>query len=225
MSSYKPVAAVPGLSPVRASQSLSRPLSEDERAAMIDAASTKIGELFDILRIDHPNDHNTNGTPLRVAKSLVNELLAGRYSPPPAITEFDNIERYDDLIVTGPITVRSLCAHHMLPIYGDAFIGIVPSLDGRIVGLSKYDRIVDFFARRLQSQEELVNQIGRFIMQRTRPAGLMVRISAVHMCKTHRGVSSSHDGRMVTTFARGTLRDDTELRREFLAECRSRETV
>lgn len=205
---------------MRASQALKRPLTDEERGDMIDAAEVKIGELFDILRIDYPRDHNTHGTPRRVAKSLINELLAGRFGPPPDITEFDNAERYDDLIITGPIILRSLCAHHMLPIYGSAYIGVVPSIDGKIVGLSKYDRIVEYFSRRMQSQEELVNQIGRFIVQRTRPEGLIVRISAVHMCKTHRGVAGNHESRMITTFAHGLLREDAALRAEFQAGCR-----
>lgn len=212
-----PIASPAGLR--RASEALDRPLTDNERTEMIEAATVKVAELFDVLRIDHPNDHNTSGTPLRVAKALVCEMLAGRYDPAPEITEFDNAERYDELVVTGPIAVRSLCAHHMLPIYGEAYLGIVPRADGKIVGLSKYDRVVDHFCRRMQSQEELVNQIGEYLVRRTDPAGLAVRISAVHMCKTHRGVAGSHEGRMVTSFAHGRLREDADLRREFLAEC------
>ena len=207
----------------RASMALDKPLTDHEREEMIEAASVKIGELFDILRIDHRNDHNTKQTPTRVAKSFVNELLSGRFAAPPKVTDFDNAEAYGDIIFTGPIHVRSLCAHHMLPIYGEAYFGIQPQEGGRIVGLSKYDRIVDHFARRMHSQEELVNQIGEFVTDLTKPAGLALRISAVHMCKSHRGVSASHASRMSTTFTYGTFADDPARRGEFNAECLARQ--
>ena len=106
-----------------------------------------------------------------------------------------------------------------MPIYGDAFIGVLPAATGRIIGLSKYDRIVDHFASRLQIQEELVRQIGQFVMDKTAPRGLAVRISAVHMCKTHRGVRASHRGRMVTSAFYGEMDLDPDLRREFQREC------
>jgi GTP cyclohydrolase I len=203
----------------RANEEIETALSESERSAMIGAAAHKIGELFDILHIDHRNDHNTRDTPLRVARMFVEELMHGRFSSPPALTEFDNIEKFDQLIVTGPIEVRSTCAHHLMPIYGDAYIGILPSVTGKIIGLSKYDRVVEHFSGRPQIQEELVKQIGQFIMNRTIPRGVAVRISAVHMCKTHRGVRSTHRSRMVTNAWFGDLVDDVRLKDEFLREC------
>src|SRR5690349_12657006 len=124
----------------RANEPIDAPLQPMEEAAMIAAAAQKLGELLDVLRIDHRNDHNTRDTPMRVAKMYVQELLRGRFSTAPAITEFENAENYDQLIVTGPIAVRSVCAHHLMPIYGHAVIGILPSADGKIIGLSKYDR-------------------------------------------------------------------------------------
>jgi GTP cyclohydrolase I len=200
-------------------EALNQPLSEAERDGMIAAAARKVEELFDILRIDHQNDHNTRETPQRVAKMYVEELLEGRFTAPPKITEFDNAQAYDQLIVTGPLEVRSMCAHHMMPIYGAAYIGILPAADGKIIGLSKYDRIVAYFASRLQIQEELVKQIGQYIMDMTSPRGLAVRISAVHMCKTQRGVRASHRSRMVNTYCWGEMAQDAELKREFLQEC------
>lgn len=203
----------------RSNEALDEPLSSDERMAMIAAASRKIEELFDILQVDHRSDHNTQDTPARFARMLVNETMAGRFAPPPAITTFENAEGFEHLIVTGPIAIRSTCAHHMMPIYGEACIGILPAAGGRIIGLSKYDRIVEHFASRLQIQEELVQQIGRHIMETTEPLGLAVRISAVHMCKTHRGVHASHRSRMVTNAYFGTLATDNQLKSEFLSEC------
>ena len=195
------------------------PLQTWQREAMIQAAARKLEELFDVLEVDHRNDHNTRDTPRRVAKMLVEETMRGRYEDPPAITDFDNVNAFDQMLVTGPIEVRSTCAHHMMPIYGEAFIGVLASADGKLIGLSKYDRIVHYFASRLQIQEELVQQIGDFIMEKTSPLGLVVRVSAVHMCKTHRGVRSSHDGRMVTTAYFGALKTDRSLRDEFQREC------
>jgi GTP cyclohydrolase I len=183
----------------RANEPLERLPTEPERHEIIKAAARKLEELFDIFQIDHKNDHNMRDTPTRVASMFVNELMRGRFNEPPAITEFDNVGGFDDAVVVGPIALRSTCAHHLLPIYGQAFIGIQPSADGKLLGLSKYDRIVSHFASRLQIQEELVKQIGEFIEDRTAPLGLAVRISAVHMCKTHRGVCAGQDGRMVTT--------------------------
>jgi GTP cyclohydrolase I len=194
-----------------------------DREAMTALAALKIEELFDVLRIDHRNDHNTRDTPKRVARMFVEEILNGRYTAAPAITEFDNALGYDDLIVTGPIEVRSACAHHLMPIYGQAYIGILPAADGKIIGLSKYDRIVEHFAARLQIQEELVKQIGQYIVDVTQPRGLAVRISAVHMCKTQRGVRSTRRSRMVSTCYFGELSENGALKSEFLQECISLE--
>ena len=203
----------------RGNQSVSGFLRDSDKIAMKEAVARKIEELFDVLMIDHHRDHNTKDTPARVAKMFIEETMKGRFSPPPQITEFDNVERCEQLIVTGPLDVRSTCAHHLMPIYGHAVIGILPSSDGKIIGLSKYDRIVDYFASRLQIQEELVKQIERFIVDNTAPRGLAVRINAVHMCKSHRGVRASHSSRMVNTTYYGDLATKSQLKTEFLNEC------
>jgi GTP cyclohydrolase IA len=205
--------------PGKANQSIGEALSLAERMVMVNSAETKLAELFDVLQIDHRNDHNTRDTPRRVARMLVEEIMQGRYCDPPELTDFDNVGAFDQLIITGPIEMRSTCAHHLMPIYGDVFIGVLPAVDGRIIGLSKYDRVVHHFAARLQIQEELVKQIGQFVMDRTRPRGVAVRISGVHMCKTHRGVRASHRSRMVTTSYFGAIADDERYKREFLHEC------
>ena len=199
--------AVPGL------------MRDSDKLAMREAAARKIEELFDVLLIDYRNDHNTRDTPSRVAKMFVEETMRGRFTSPPRITDFDNVERCDQLIVTGPLEIRSTCAHHLMPIFGHAVIGIVPSAEGKIIGLSKYDRIVDYFSSRLQIQEELVKQIERFIVDTTAPRGLAVRVSAVHMCKSHRGVRASRASRMVNTTYYGALGADPQLKAEFLQEC------
>jgi GTP cyclohydrolase I len=205
----------------RANEGVVGALDIAEREAMIRAATLKLEELFDILQIDHLNDHNTRDTPRRVAKMYVEETLNGRYCDPPVITAFENVTNFDNLIVTGPIEVRSTCAHHLMPIYGEAYIGILPSPDGRIIGLSKYDRVVNYFTSRLQIQEELVVQIANYLVEKTAPRGIAVRISAVHMCKTQRGVKSSTKGRMVSSSYLGAFLTDAALKAEFLQECAS----
>jgi GTP cyclohydrolase I len=193
------------------------------RSQMTDEAAKKIAELFDVLRLDYKNDHNMRETPQRVARMLVQELLHGCYNAPPEITEFENAERYDHLIVTGPIELRSVCAHHLMPVYGHAFIGILPSADGKIIGISKYDRIVQYFAARPQIQEELVGQIGRYIVDTTKPRGIAVRVNAVHMCRTHRGVRARMNSRLVNNAFYGEFLTNSELKAEFLQECISLE--
>lgn len=208
---------------VPANEALDAPLTTEQKMSISDAAAQKLAELLEILRIDHRSDPNTYDTPRRVADMYVNELLAGRFSEPPRITEFDSAETLDDLIVTGPIELRSTCAHHLMPIYGTAIIGIVPAEAGRIIGLSKYDRVVHHFGRRLQVQEALTKQIGDYLMEMTAPRGLAVRLRAVHMCKTHRGVLASHKSHMITSAYYGDLKDKERLKETFLQECRGLE--
>lgn len=205
-----------------ANQALDAPLTQEQKKSMIDAAAQKLTELLEILRIDHRADPNTQDTPHRVARMYVNELLAGRFSAPPRLTEFDCVETSSELMVTGPIEMRSTCAHHLMPIFGSAIIGVVAA-DGRVIGLSKYDRVVHHFARRFQVQEELTRQIGDYLMERTAPRGLAVRLRAVHMCKTHRGVLASHASQMISSAYYGVLKDDPQLKAEFLEECRTLE--
>jgi len=207
---------------VAANEAVEQSLTAGEREAMICAAAGKIEDLLDILRVDHRNDPNTRGTPGRVAKMLVNELMRGRFEAPPALTDFENRLAYEGLIVTGPIEVRSTCAHHMMPIRGEAFVGVLPPAGGKVLGLSKYDRIVDHFASRFQTQEELVQQIGDFLWESTAPRGLAIRISAAHLCRTHRGIRASN-GRMVTNAYFGAFSTEPALKEEFLRECASLE--
>jgi GTP cyclohydrolase I len=204
--------------PRLANEAVDEALSGEERSAMISAAATKLAELFDILRIDHENDRNTRDTPLRVARMFVDEIMHGRFSSPPVLTGFESAVRSDQLIITGPIDIRSTCAHHLMPIYGEAFVGVLPAVNGKVIGLSKYDRVVNFFCSRLQMQEELVEQIGHFLMDETDSVGVAVRISAVHMCKTHRGVRGNQRGRMVTSAYFGALETDQNRKEEFLKE-------
>ncbi|WP_374296570.1 GTP cyclohydrolase I [Sphingomonas sp.] len=207
--------------PALGNEAVGKMLDAGEFESLLADTARAIENLFDVLGVDHVRDHNTRDTPSRVAKMLVCETLRGRYQEPPSLTEFQNAGRYGDLIVTGPIDVRSTCAHHLMPIYGTVCIGVIPAADGKIIGLSKYDRVVDYFASRLQIQEELIVQIGEFLMERTKPCGLALQMSAVHMCKTHRGVRAGHAAKMVSSAYYGTFCENPTLKAEFVQHCLS----
>ena len=102
------------------------------------------------LVIDTESDHNTQETARRVARMFVDEVFRGRYKPMPSVTEFPNIERLNELMIVGPIAVRSACSHHMCPILGKIWIGVLPNEHSNLIGLSKYSRIVDWIMTRPQ---------------------------------------------------------------------------
>ena len=169
-------------------------------------------KVLDALLIDTTNDHNTQETAKRVAKMLVREVFAGRYEPKPRVTSFPNANQYDELYVTGPIKIRSTCAHHFQPIVGNAWIGVFPGKN--VIGLSKFNRLVDWIASRPQIQEEMTVQIADLIETETQAEGIAVVVKAEHMCLTHRGVKE-HESDMTTSIVRGSLREEETQKREF----------
>tara|TARA_B100000809_G_scaffold173720_1_gene170967 strand:+ start:243 stop:899 length:657 start_codon:yes stop_codon:yes gene_type:complete len=169
-------------------------------------------KVLDALLIDTTNDHNTHETAKRVAKMLVREVFAGRYEPKPRVTSFPNANQYDELYVTGPIKIRSTCAHHFQPIVGNAWIGVFPGKE--VIGLSKFNRLVDWIASRPQIQEEMTVQIADLIEKETQAEGVAVVIKAEHLCLTHRGVKE-HESDMTTSIVRGSLREIESQKREF----------
>ena len=169
-------------------------------------------KVLDALLIDTENDHNTQDTAKRVAKMLVREVFAGRYEPKPRITSFPNANQYDQLYLTGPIKIRSTCAHHFQPIVGNAWIGVFPGKE--VIGLSKFNRLVDWVASRPQIQEEMTVQIADLIEEETKAEGIAVVVKAEHMCLTHRGVKE-HESDMTTSIVRGSLREEETQKREF----------
>lgn len=167
------------------------------------------------LVIDTTNDHNTRGTAGRIAKMYLEEVFKGRYNAPPVITDFPNAKGLDEMYMTGPITIRSACSHHFVPIVGRCWIGIIPG--DRVIGLSKFNRIVDWVASRPQIQEELVMQIADYLDEKMAPRGLAVVVEATHMCMTWRGVREGMEAKMTTNVMRGAFRDKPESRAEFMA--------
>lgn len=187
--------------------------SKSDLEVMKKKVEITVGTLLDELHIDWRADHNMQETPMRVAKMLVDESFSGRYLPQPRITDFPNASNVDQLITTGPVDVKSTCSHHLQPIYGKAWVGVLPKPKGRIIGLSKFNRVVDYFARRPQIQEEMTAQITNFLQDVLKPAGIIVLIKARHFCVCARGVNQ--ESLMSTTDARGVLRSQFSLKEEF----------
>jgi GTP cyclohydrolase I len=152
-------------------------------------------------------------TPGRVAR-MYGELLAGyRVDPLAIVNEAVFEEEYDAMVVVRDIEYYSLCEHHMLPFIGRASVAYLA--DNRVIGLSKIPRIVDMFARRLQVQERMTNQIADFLMELLRPRGVAVVVEGLHLCANMRGVQK-HDARMITSAMLGTFRTNLATREEFL---------
>lgn len=176
----------------------------------------KMMEVLNALVIDTESDHNTRETAKRVAKMYVNEVFRGRYLPEPDVTEFPNAEHLNELMIVGPITVRSACSHHLCPIMGRLWIGIMPNEHSNLIGLSKYVRLADWVMSRPQIQEEAVTRLADLLNERLQPDGLAVVMEAEHYCMKWRGVKDS-DAKMLNSVMRGSFLKDTNLRREFLA--------
>lgn len=189
-------------------------LSDIDKLMMIHEASLAYEKFMDALRIDWRNDPNSSDTPSRVAKSFVNDLISGCYNNPPTITNFDNVDSYTGIVFSGRIDMKSLCAHHHLTFLGHAYVAYIPAENGKIIGLSKLNRIVEWFSRRPQNQENLTTQIHEYIDRYT-PGnqGVAVLIAAKHLCACVRGVK--HDSNMITSKLSGAFFDNQSTKDEF----------
>lgn len=192
------------------------PRSQQEKENMIDNAALAYEKYMDALGFDWRNDPNSADTPRRVAKAFVNDLAEGCFTEPPKITAFDNVDNYDGLVFQGNIKVNSFCSHHHLPFIGNAHVSYIPGRDGKVIGLSKINRIVEWFARRPQVQENLTMQIHNYMNEVcTGNKGIAVLVEANHMCACVRGVK--HDSVMKTARMSGAFLDNKDLntRQEF----------
>ena len=187
-----------------------------ELEKLLDEVTVKMEGVLDSLVIDTARDHNTKDTARRVAKMYVNEVFKGRYVKPPAITEFPNAERLNELMIVGPITVRSACSHHFCPVIGTLWIGVLPNEHTNVIGLSKYARVAEWIMGRPQIQEEAVVQLADLIQNKTKPDGLAIVMEATHYCVAWRGVKDL-DSKMINSVMRGVFLKDANLRREFLS--------
>lgn len=187
-------------------------LSETEKGEMIRKAAEKYAEFMDVLKIDWKNDPNSSDTPNRVAKSFVNDLIVGCYAKPPKITAFDNLDQYNGIVFQGNIDVKSICSHHHLSFIGKAHVAYIPG--SKVIGLSKLNRIVEWFARRPQVQENLSMQIHNYLNEVCQGnGGVAVMIQCAHMCACVRGVK--HDSTMITSKLSGAFEHDPKTRDEF----------
>jgi len=191
-----------------------QPQSEKDREARIKRAAKAYEKFMDALGIDWKNDPNSMDTPRRVAKSFINDLASGCYTNPPSITTFENTAKYDGIVFDGNIDVKSFCSHHHLPFIGKAHVAYIPSSTGKIIGLSKLNRAVEFFSRRPQVQESLTMQVHDFLNEIIEGnVGVAVVIEANHMCACVRGVK--HDSTMMTSKMSGRFIADPATREEF----------
>ena len=199
-----------------ANDNISEFIEPGELEKLLDEVTQKMEGVLDSLVIDTARDHNTKDTARRVAKMYVNEVFKGRYVKPPAITEFPNAERLNELMIVGPITVRSACSHHFCPVIGTLWIGVLPNEHTNVIGLSKYARVAEWIMGRPQIQEEAVVQLADLIQAKTKPDGLAIVMEATHYCVAWRGVKDL-DSKMINSVMRGVFLKDANLRREFLS--------
>jgi GTP cyclohydrolase I len=199
-----------------ANDNISQFIEPGELELLLDEVEVKMKGVLDSLVIDIVNDHNTDNTARRVAKMYLNEVFKGRYVSAPTITEFPNAEHLNELMIVGPITVRSACSHHFCPVIGQIWIGVMPNEHTNVIGLSKYARLAEWIMGRPQIQEEAVVQLADLIQEKTQPDGLAIVMEASHYCMSWRGVKDM-DSKMINSVMRGAFLKNPDLRREFLS--------
>jgi GTP cyclohydrolase I len=187
-----------------------------ELERLLDEVAGKMQGVLQSLVIDTEHDHNTQDTARRVAKMYIQEVFKGRYVKAPTITEFPNAEHLNELMIVGPIKVRSACSHHFCPVIGQVWIGVMPNERTNVIGLSKYARLAEWVMGRPQIQEEAVVQLADLIQEKTQPDGLAIVMESTHFCMGWRGVKDL-DSKMINSVMRGVFLKDPNLRREFLS--------
>ena len=199
-----------------ANDNIAQFIQPGEIDGLIDEVADKLQGVLESLVIDTESDHNTRGTAYRVAKMYVNEVFTGRYTLQPNLTKFPNITRLNELMIIGPIAVKSACSHHLCPIMGRVWIGVLPDKQTALIGLSKYARITEWVMCRPQIQEEAVVELANILEEKMKPTGLALVMEADHFCMQWRGVKDLNS-KMVNSVMRGSFLKDANLRREFLA--------
>lgn len=199
-----------------ANDNISAFIEEGEVEALKGEVEARMREVLQALVIDIESDHNTQDTARRVAKMFLNEVFGGRYEPAPPVTEFPNVSRLNELMIVGPVTVRSACSHHLCPIMGRIWVGVMPNEHSALIGLSKYARLTEWVMNRPQIQEEAIEQLATLLQEKMQPDGLAIVMEADHYCMKWRGVKDI-DSKMTNSIMRGSFLKDSSLRREFLA--------
>ena len=184
--------------------------------------ATRVRDLLKTLLIDVDNDHNTQETAERVSRMYLNEVFKGRFYKQPKVTSFPNDKNLDEIYTVGPITVRSACSHHLVPILGDCWIGIKPG--NKVIGLSKFARVADWVFSRPHIQEEAVMILADEIERLCEPKGLGIIVKAQHYCMKWRGVKEPETS-MINSVVRGDFRHDSSLKQEFFELVRQQSNV
>ena len=199
-----------------ANDNISAYIEPGELDLLLEEVAGKLRVVLESLVIDIDNDHNTQDTARRVAKMYLNEVFRGRYWPAPPVTEFPNVTNLSELMIVGPVTVRSACSHHFCPIMGRLWIGLMPNQHSNLIGLSKYARLAEWIMTRPQIQEEAITQLAELLMEMVKPDGLAIVMEADHFCMHWRGVKDTAS-KMINSVMRGSFLKDPTLRREFLS--------
>ncbi len=197
-------------------------LEEGELETLQEEVVEQVRGLLKTLVIDVDNDHNTAETAERVAKMYLHEVFKGRYHPQPKVASFPNVRELDEIYTVGPITVRSACSHHLVPILGHCWIGIQPG--ERVIGLSKFSRIADWVFSRPHIQEEAVIILADEIEALCKPRGLGIVLKAQHYCMKWRGVKEPQAS-MVNSVVRGSFRSNASMKKEFFDLIRQQESL
>lgn len=189
--------------------------SPKEIELMVQEASRHYGRFLEAVGFDYKADRQTVDTPLRVAKSWMNDLIVGSITENPSMTVFPNEENYKGIVIQTGIRVNSLCAHHNLPFNGWASVAYVP--EESVIGLSKLNRVVDWFARRPQMQESLTQQIHDFLTEKLKCKSIAVSISSKHLCCGNRGIKHPESVMTTNSFSGVFMEPDNLIREEFIA--------
>ena len=198
-----------------ANDNIAEYLEEGDFEALHEEVEDAVNRLLESLVIDAARDHNTRETAQRVAKMYLTEVFYGRYQPAPETTEFPNAEALNELMIVGPVKIRSACSHHLCPIIGRVWIGVLPNPASNLIGLSKYARLTNWVMSRPQIQEEAVIQLADMLEAMIEPDGIALVMEADHFCMHWRGVKDD-DTQMISSIMRGQFLENPSLRREFL---------
>ena len=205
-----------------ANDNISEHLQPGDLVQLEREVADKVRDLLRTLVIDIDNDHNTHETAERVARMYLHEVFKGRYHRQPKVASFPNVKQLDEIYTVGPITVRSACSHHLVPIMGNCWIGIKPG--SRVIGLSKFTRVADWVFSRPHIQEEAVMILADEIEKLCEPQGLGIIVKAQHYCMKWRGVKEPQTS-MVNSVVRGDFRHDPSLKQEFFELVRQQEAL
>ncbi|MFM7170832.1 MAG: GTP cyclohydrolase I [Cyanobium sp.] len=208
--------------PYFANDNISSFLQDGDLDELEREVTAKVRDLLRSLVIDIDNDHNTEETAERVARMYLHEVFKGRYQEQPKIASFPNVKNLDEIYTVGPITVRSACSHHLVPILGNCWIGIKPG--ERVIGLSKFSRVADWVFSRPHIQEEAVIILADEIERLCQPKGLAILVKAQHYCMKWRGVKEPQTS-MMNSVVRGDFRLDPSLKQEFFELVKQQESL